>query len=72
MVRTKMAGTGNDDLKAPVDEHVEVKDGADFLLVEGNPDEHISGIRHGRLAMKDDTLYNSADLCAAAGIQPAE
>jgi hypothetical protein len=45
---------------------------ADFLLVEGNPVEHISDIRHCRLVMKDGTLYNSADLYAAVGIQPAE
>jgi Amidohydrolase family len=45
---------------------------ADFLLVEGNPAEHISDIRRCRLVMKDGTLYNSADLYAAVGIQPAE
>lgn len=45
---------------------------ADFVLVEGNPAEHISDIRRCRLVMKDGTLYNSADLYAAVGIQPAE
>ena len=45
---------------------------ADFLLVEGNPVERISDIRRGRLVMKDGTLYNSGDLYAAVGIQPAE
>ena len=45
---------------------------ADFLLVEGNPAEHISDIRRCRLVMKDGTLYNSADMYATAGIQPAE
>jgi imidazolonepropionase-like amidohydrolase len=45
---------------------------ADFVLVEGNPVEHISDIRRCRLVMKDGTLYNSADLYAAVGIQPAE
>lgn len=45
---------------------------ADFLLVEGNPAEHISDIRRCRLVMKNGTLYNSADLYAAVGIQPAE
>ena len=45
---------------------------ADFLLVEGNPAEHIGDIRRCRLVMKDGTLYNSADLYAAVGIQPAE
>jgi hypothetical protein len=45
---------------------------ADFLLVEGNPAEHISDIRRCRLVMKDGTLYNSGDLYAAMGIQPAE
>ncbi len=45
---------------------------ADFLLVEGNPAEHISDIRRCRLVMKNGTLYNSGDLYAAVGIQPAE
>jgi amidohydrolase family protein len=45
---------------------------ADFLLVEGNPAEHIGDIRRCRLVMKDGTLYNSADLYAAVGIQPAD
>ena len=45
---------------------------ADFLLVDGNPAEHISDIRRCRLVMKDGTLYKSADLYAAVGIQPAE
>ncbi len=45
---------------------------ADFLLVEGNPAEHISDIRRCRLVMKDGALYNSGDLYAAVGIQSAE
>ncbi len=45
---------------------------ADFLLVDGNPAEHISDIRRCRLVMKEGTLYNSADLYAAVGIQPAQ
>ena len=45
---------------------------ADFLLVEGNPVEHISDIRRCRLVMKGGTLYNSGELYAAVGIQPAE
>lgn len=45
---------------------------ADFLLVEGNPVEHISDIRRCRLVMKNGTLFNSGDLYAAVGIQPAE
>jgi hypothetical protein len=45
---------------------------ADFLLVEGNPAERIGDIRRCRLVMKNGTLYNSADLYAAVGIQPAE
>jgi imidazolonepropionase-like amidohydrolase len=45
---------------------------ADFLLVEGNPAEHISDIRRCRLVMKNGTLYTSADLYAAVGIGPAE
>jgi len=45
---------------------------ADFLLVEGNPAEHISDIRRGHLVMKDGVMYKCADLYAAVGIQPAE
>ncbi len=45
---------------------------ADFLLVEGNPAERISDIRRCRWVMKNGTLFNSADLYAAVGIQPAE
>lgn len=45
---------------------------ADFLMVDGNPVERISDIRRCRLVMKDGTLYNSADLYAAMGIQPAD
>ena len=45
---------------------------ADFLLVEGNPAERISDVRRCRLVMKDGAIYNSADLYAAVGIQPAE
>ena len=45
---------------------------ADFLLVEGNPVEHISDIRRCRLVMKNGTLYDSGNLYGAVGIQPAE
>ncbi len=45
---------------------------ADFLLVEGNPAEHIADIRRARLVMKNGTLYESAGVYAAAGIKPAE
>src|ERR1700686_1974197 len=45
---------------------------ADFLLVEGNPVEHISDIRRCRLVMKNGTLYDSGNLYAAVGIQPAD
>ncbi len=45
---------------------------ADFLLVDGNPVEHISDIRRCRVVMKNGTLYNSGDLYAAIGMQPAE
>jgi hypothetical protein len=45
---------------------------ADFLLVDGNPGEHISDIRRCRVVMKNGTLYDSGDLYAAAGIGPAE
>jgi imidazolonepropionase-like amidohydrolase len=45
---------------------------ADFLLVEGNPADHISDIRRCRLVMKNGTIFNSGDLYAAVGIQAAE
>jgi imidazolonepropionase-like amidohydrolase len=45
---------------------------ADWLLVEGNPVEHISDIRRCRYVMKNGTLYKSADLYAAVGIKPAD
>ncbi|HSY90867.1 MAG TPA: amidohydrolase family protein [Candidatus Binatus sp.] len=45
---------------------------ADFVLVEGNPAQRISDIRRCRLVMKNGTLYSSADLYSAVGIQPAE
>jgi hypothetical protein len=45
---------------------------ADFLLVDGNPGEHISDIRRCRVVMKNGTLYDSGDLYAAVGIGPAE
>jgi len=45
---------------------------ADFLLVEGNPVEHISDIRRCRLVMKEGTLYHSGDVYKAVGIQPAD
>ena len=45
---------------------------ADFVLVEGNPAEHISDIRRCRLVMKNGVLYKSADLYVAVGIKPAD
>jgi hypothetical protein len=45
---------------------------ADLILVDGNPAEHIGDIRRCRLVMKNGTLYNSADLYAAVGIQAAD
>ncbi len=45
---------------------------ADFLLVEGNPADHISNIRRCRIVMKDGVEYNSGDVYAAVGIQAAE
>ena len=43
---------------------------ADFVLVEGNPVEHISDIRRCRLVMKNGVLYKSAEVCGAVGIRP--
>jgi imidazolonepropionase-like amidohydrolase len=43
---------------------------ADFVLVEGNPTEHISDIRRCRLVAKNGFLYKSADVYRAIGIKP--
>jgi imidazolonepropionase-like amidohydrolase len=43
---------------------------ADFVLVEGNPAEHISDIRRCRLVAKNGVLYNSADVYRAISIKP--
>jgi len=45
---------------------------ADFVLVEGNPAEHIGDIRRCRLVMKNGTLYKSSEVYAAVGIKPAD
>ncbi len=45
---------------------------ADFVLVEGNPAEHISDIRRCRLVMKNGVLYKSAEVYGAVGIKPAD
>ena len=45
---------------------------ADFVLVEGNPAEHISDIRRCRLVMKNGVLFQSTDVYAAVGIKPGE
>jgi imidazolonepropionase-like amidohydrolase len=43
---------------------------ADFVLVEGNPAEHISDIRRCRLVAKNGVLFKSADVYRAIGVQP--
>jgi len=43
---------------------------ADFVLVEGNPVEHISDIRRCRLVMKNGVLFKSAEVYGAVGIRP--
>src|SRR5215469_1074129 len=45
---------------------------ADFMLVDGNPTEHISDIRRCRLVAKNGTLYKSDAVYAAVGIKPAD
>jgi imidazolonepropionase-like amidohydrolase len=45
---------------------------ADFILVEGNPAEHISDIRRCRLVVKNGVLYKSAEVYSAVGIKPAD
>jgi len=46
--------------------------GADLVLVDGNPAEHISDIRRCRLVMKNGVLYKSADLYSSVGIKAAD
>jgi amidohydrolase family protein len=41
---------------------------ADLLLVDGNPAEHISDIRRGRLVMKDGVMFDCAEVYQAVGI----
>jgi Amidohydrolase family len=43
---------------------------ADFMLIDGDPVADISAIRHGRLVMKNDTVYFPAELYSAIGIKP--
>jgi imidazolonepropionase-like amidohydrolase len=43
---------------------------ADFVLVEGNPAEHISDIRRCRLVAKNGVLYKSADVYRAISVKP--
>jgi imidazolonepropionase-like amidohydrolase len=43
---------------------------ADFVLVQGNPVEHISDIRRCRLVAKNGVLYKSADVYRAVGVKP--
>lgn len=45
---------------------------ADFVLVEGNPAEHISDIRRCRLVVKNGVIYKSAEVYGAVGIKPAD
>jgi imidazolonepropionase-like amidohydrolase len=44
---------------------------ADLLLVEGNPLEHISDIRRGRLVMKDGEIFDCTAVYRAVGIAAA-
>ena len=44
---------------------------ADLLLVEGDPTEHISNVRRGRLVVKDGVTYDPAAVYGALGIAPA-
>jgi imidazolonepropionase-like amidohydrolase len=43
---------------------------ADFVLVEGNPAEHISDIRRCRLVAKNGVLYKSAEVYRAISVKP--
>jgi imidazolonepropionase-like amidohydrolase len=43
---------------------------ADFVLVDGNPAEHISDIRRCRWVMKNGVLFDSTKVYAAVGIGP--
>ena len=44
---------------------------ADLLLVEGNPVEHISDVRRGRLVLKGGVAFDPAKVYAAVGILPS-
>lgn len=42
---------------------------ADLILIDGNPVENISNIRHVELTIKDGNIYNPKDLYEAIGIK---
>lgn len=50
---------------------VRVDKRADLLLVEGDPGQHISDIRRGRMVIKDGVVFDPARLYGAVGILPA-
>jgi imidazolonepropionase-like amidohydrolase len=43
---------------------------ADMVLVQGNPDAHISDIRKVRIVVKDGVIYQAAEMDRALGVQP--
>ena len=44
---------------------------ADFILLDGDPTQRIADIRRVRTVVKDGTIYDTAALYAAVGVQPA-
>ncbi len=43
---------------------------ADVILIDGNPAEHISDIRHASLVVKDGNVYKPAELYKSIGVKP--
>ncbi len=43
---------------------------ADLVILDGNPLEDISAVRHPRLVVKDDQVYSPAEIYTALGVKP--
>ena len=56
-----------------VDEHtgsIAVGKASDPVLIDGNPFEDITAVRHATLVMKGDTLYRPEEPYPAVGVKP--